>query len=262
MKNKNVMRKVFMKVKIFVSAILMASMFCASGSNTGNVKAATDIQSSVQSVENNGKSTFSDVHSGDWYYNTVTEMAQRGILSGYSDGSFKPNASITTAEFISVIGRIMGLSGSNDIIVSHWAAPILKTAMDKGWYDYDENPPTGEMYDQPIKRQLAVKIVMKAMAKSVQYDYNVESAKIKDFSNLNGRYYDTTLSAYADGILTGDSSGMFRPEGSLTRAEACTIIKKAMDKYVGNVSIEPQPEQTTVQAVSGGVSENGHPDSA
>ena len=57
------------------------------------------------------------------------------------------------------------------------------------------------MYDQPIKRQLAVKIVMKAMAKSVQYDYNVESAKIKDFSNLNGRYYDTTLSAYADGIL-------------------------------------------------------------
>ncbi|MBS7195500.1 MAG: cellulase family glycosylhydrolase [Eubacterium sp.] len=151
----------------------------------------------------------------------------------------------------------MGISGSNDVIKSHWAAPILKTAMDKGWYDYDENPPTGEMYDQPIKRQLAVKIVMKAMAKSVQYDYNVESAKIKDFSNLNGRYYDTTLSAYADGILTGDLSGMFRPEGSLTRAEACTIIKKAMDKYVGNVSIEPQPEQTTVQAVSGGVSENG-----
>ena len=79
MKNKNVMRKVFMKVKIFVSAILMASMFCASGSNTGNVKAATDIQSSVQSVENNGKSTFSDVHSGDWYYNTViaTEVSSQ-----------------------------------------------------------------------------------------------------------------------------------------------------------------------------------------
>ena len=94
-------------------------------------------------------------------------MVQRGILSGYRDVSFRPNASITTAEFISVIGRIMGLSSSNDAIVSHWAAPILKTAMDKGWYDYDENPPTGEMYDQPIKRQLAVKIVMKAMDKYV-----------------------------------------------------------------------------------------------
>ena len=246
-----------MKVKIFVSAILMASMFCACGNDAGNVKAATDIQSSVQSEKNNNKVAFSDVHSGDWYYNTVTKMAQKGILLGYSDGSFKPNASITTAEFTSVIGRIMEISGSNDVITSHWAAPILKTAMDKGWYDYDENPPTGEMYDQPIKRQLAVKIVMKAMAKSVQYDYNVESAKIKDFSNLNGRYYDTTLSAYADGILTGDSSGMFRPEGSLTRAEACTIIKKAMDKYVGNVRIEPQQEQTTVATVSGGVSENG-----
>ena len=58
-------------------------------------------------------------------------MAQRGILSGYSDGSFRPNASITTAEFTSVIGRIMGLSGSNDTVTNHWAAPILKSAMDK-----------------------------------------------------------------------------------------------------------------------------------
>lgn len=248
-----------MKVKIFVSAILMASMFCACGNNSGYVKAATEntTQSAVQSEKSVNKSVFSDVKEEDWYYNTVTEMAQRGILSGYSDGSFRPNASITTAEFTSVIGRIMGLSGSNDTVTNHWAAPILKSAMDKGWYDYDENPPTGEMYDQPIKRQLAVKIVMKAMAKRVQYDYNVESAKIKDFSNLNGRYYDTTLGAYADGILTGDSSGMFRPEGSLTRAEACTIIKKAMDKYVGNVRFEPQQEQTTVATVSGGVSENG-----
>lgn len=248
-----------MKIKIFASAILIASMFCACGNNSGYVKAATEntTQSAVQSEKSVNKSVFSDVKEEDWYYNTVTEMAQRGILSGYSDGSFRPNASITTAEFTSVIGRIMGLSGSNDTVTNHWAAPILKSAMDKGWYDYDENPPTGEMYDQPIKRQLAVKIVMKAMAKRVQYDYNVESAKIKDFSNLNGRYYDTTLGAYADGILTGDSSGMFRPEGSLTRAEACTIIKKAMDKYVGNVRFEPQQEQTTVATVSGGVSENG-----
>lgn len=86
---------------------------------------------------------FNDVNAEDWYYNTVMEMARKGILSGYSDGSFKPNASITSAEFTSVIGRIMGISGSNDTITSHWAAPILKTAMDKGWYDYDENPPTG-----------------------------------------------------------------------------------------------------------------------
>lgn len=259
MKNKKRKKEVLMKVKIFVSAILMASMFCACGNNSGYVKAATEntTQSAVQSEKSVNKSVFSDVKEEDWYYNTVTEMAQRGILSGYSDGSFRPNASITTAEFTSVIGRIMGLSGSNDTVTNHWAAPILKSAMDKGWYDYDENPPTGEMYDQPIKRQLAVKIVMKAMAKRVQYDYNVESAKIKDFSNLNGRYYDTTLGAYADGILTGDSSGMFRPEGSLTRAEACTIIKKAMDKYVGNVRFEPQQEQTTVATVSGGVSENG-----
>ena len=71
-----------MKVKIFVSAILMASMFCACGNDAGNVKAATETQSSVQSEKNNNKVAFSDVHSGDWYYDTVTEMAQRGIYRG------------------------------------------------------------------------------------------------------------------------------------------------------------------------------------
>lgn len=244
-----------MKIKFFISTIIIASIFCASVNNAGIVSAETNTLAQTNTTNN---IAFNDVNADDWYYNTVMEMAHKGILSGYSDGSFKPNASITSAEFTSVIGRIMGISGSNDTVTSHWAAPILKTAMDKGWYDYDENPPTGEMYDKPIKRQLAVKIVMKAMAKPIQYDYNVESAKIKDFSSLNGRYYDTTLSAYADGILTGNSSGMFRPEASLTRAEACTIIKKAMDKYLGTVNIEPQNEHTTeMVAVSGGVSENG-----
>ena len=238
-----------MKFRQFLATVLMVGIFCACGNNIGNVNATT---------ETNGYNiVFSDVNSDDWYYNTVMEMGQKGILSGYSDGSFKPNESITTAEFISVIGRIKGIKGSNDTMVSHWAAPILKTAMDNGWYDYDENPPTGEKYDEPIKRQLAVKIVMKAMANGVKYDYNVESAKIKDFDKLNGRYYDTTLAAYADGILNGNSNGMFNPENPLTRAEACTIIKKAMDKYIGNVTVEFPKEQNPVEAVNGGVSENG-----
>lgn len=68
-----------MKVKIFVSAILMASMFCACGNNSGYVKAATEntTQSAVQSEKSVNKSVFSDVKEEDWYYNTVTEMAQR-----------------------------------------------------------------------------------------------------------------------------------------------------------------------------------------
>ncbi len=203
---------------------------------------------------------FTDVSKGAWYYNTVVEMTDKGILSGYKDGSFKPNDSITSAEFTAIVCRIKGVEPTGSF--SHWAGGYMAAALNNGWYDYDEDPPTGEKFDKPIERQLAVKILMKALADDLTYDYNVESAKIKDFSQLNGRYYDTVLAAYSAGIAGGDNNGNFNPLSPLTRAEACTLIKKAMDKYkVTTVNTESEkhalePEQP-ITVRSGGVSENG-----
>lgn len=42
---------------------------------------------------------FSDVASGDWFNVTVSSLAQMGVIAGYEDGSFRPNAPITRAEF-------------------------------------------------------------------------------------------------------------------------------------------------------------------
>ncbi len=205
---------------------------------------------------------FTDVSKDAWYYNTVTEMTDKGVLSGYNDGSFRPNNAITSAEFTAIVCRIKGVQPESSQ-TGHWAGGYMSAALNKGWYDYDENPPTGEKYDEPIQRQLAVKILMKALADSFTYDYNTESAKIKDFSQLNGRYYDTVLAAYNAGIAGGDDKGNFKPLSPLTRAEACTLIKKAMDKYGTEVAAAPdipteQPAVTQPAAVrSGGVSENG-----
>ncbi len=248
-----------MKAKKFISIILSLSIFMAAG--CGSVDTSAQGQSSA--------SGFTDVAITAWYYGTVTEMAQKGILSGYDDGSFKPDNTITSAEFTTILCRIKGLSPKS-AQTSHWSAPLMQAALDAGWYDYDENPPTGEKYDQPIIRQIAVKILMKALADSFSYDYNVESAKMKDFSKLSGRYYDTVLAAYSAGIAGGDNNGNFNPDKPLTRAEACTLIKRAMDKYNTAVSATPQtsqssqpavtPQQTapvSTEARAGGVSQNG-----
>lgn len=248
-----------MKKNKFIPFLLSISIFIATG--CGGVDTSAQGQSSGQG--------FTDVASTAWYYETVTEMAQKGILSGYDDGSFKPDSTITSAEFTTILCRIKGLSPKTSQS-SHWAGGLMQAALDACWYDYDENPPTGEKYNQPIIRQLAVKILMKALADNFSYDYNVESAKIKDFSKLSGRYYDTVLAAYSAGIAGGDNNGNFNPENPLTRAEACTLIKRAMDKYNTTVSSQaqtsqyPQPAETTqhtapiaAEARAGGVSANG-----
>lgn len=206
-----------------------------------------------------GNACFSDICPGDWYYDTVTEMAENGYLNGYPDGSFRPDDTITAAEYVSVAARICGLEKSA-AQNSHWAGGLLKSALDNGWYDWDELPPTAEMYDKPLSRQLAVKIIMKAFAPDAYGDYNIESAKIADFQALDGRYYEPVLAAYAKGIAGGDENGNFNPAAPLSRAEACALIMRAM----GNLSYsalpydEPTPPALTEVATEKGVSKNGH----
>jgi aryl-phospho-beta-D-glucosidase BglC (GH1 family) len=202
---------------------------------------------------------FSDVQSSSWYYDTVTQMTEKGWLNGYPDGTFRPNATITGAEYTSVIARIKGLGSSSNTVSNHWASGILQSALDAGYYDYDELPPTGEKYDSIITRQTAVSILMRAFAPDASGDYNTESVKMNDFTALDGRYYNTTFAAYATGMAQGDSNGNFRPKSGLTRAEACTLIMRAFDKFgtdsdsVPNDTETPSPSAT----VKGGVSQNG-----
>lgn len=50
---------------------------------------------------------FADVKADEWYYNSVRWAAQRGIVKGYKDGTFKPNQVLSRAEFAAVIDRFV-----------------------------------------------------------------------------------------------------------------------------------------------------------
>lgn len=197
-----------------------------------------------------------DVAAGSWYESAVTSMWNRGILTGYPDGSFRPDQTISAAEFLTVLTRQAALppvSGQT----SHWAAGRAEAARLAGWYDWDELPPTGERFDAPIARKLAVKLLMNAFYPEVRGDYTTESAKIRDFSQLDGRYYQPVLAAYSIGLAAGDANGNFRPDSGLTRAEACVLLNRA-EQGAGKKAAAPAPSaQTPVPASTGGVAAHG-----
>ena len=203
--------------------------------------------------------SYSDVTPGQWYYEDITAMTGAGWLAGYEDGSFQPNRTISAAEYISIVARVAGVApAATDN--PYWAAGHLQAALDRGWYDWDECPPTGETWKEPISRQVAVKIVMKALLPDKRGEYTVESAKMKDFDQLDGRYYDTTFAAFASGVVFGDKIGTFRPRSGLSRAEACAIIRRAKGLAGAGGAADPAPvtpAPSPVTAVKGGVTENG-----
>lgn len=202
--------------------------------------------------------SFSDVKAGSWYYEDVTQMTKEGVLSGYPDGFFRPNRKITGGEFVSIVARRAGLSPSQGQ-VNHWAAGMMQAALDQGWYDWDEIPPSGASFNREIPRQVAVKVLMKAFLPDARGDYNTESQKMTDFSQLDGRYYEAVFGAYATGVVVGNKNGTFQPKSGLTRAEACALIRRAAKVSGMAEPDKPAPETPPQPAETrkGGVSENG-----
>ena len=79
---------------------------------------------------------YSDVKSGDWFNNAVSTLSNAGIISGYPDGTFRPNAPITRAEMAKVVALFAKLDKSEDLfndIAGHWAEAYIRLAAGNGW---------------------------------------------------------------------------------------------------------------------------------
>ena len=81
--------------------------------------------------------TFSDVAKSHWAANYIGYMQQFGIITGYADGSFRPDASVTRAEFAAIASRFErlteGTKSFSDVPSSHWAAKYINFAATCGW---------------------------------------------------------------------------------------------------------------------------------
>lgn len=66
-----------------------------------------------------GSNTFSDVHTGDWFYDEVVGSVQYGWIAGYADGTFRPNKTITRAEVTAIVNRMLNRTADKDYVDEH-----------------------------------------------------------------------------------------------------------------------------------------------
>ena len=122
--------------------------------------------------------TFSDVASTVWYNTAVSTMANAGIIQGYEDGTFRPNANITRAEFAAIAARFMtsGYDVESDLftdIAGHWARESINDAATAGWingYSDDTFRP-----DNAITRAEAVTLVNNVLQRKPDADHMLDS---------------------------------------------------------------------------------------
>lgn len=104
---------------------------------------------------------FTDVERGSWYYEAVSYLSKAGIISGYPNGTFEPEGTVTRAEFISMIIHYAGQRADSRVgfpdTGNHWAAAYIAAAKDAGLVS---GYPNGSFYpENSLTRAQAVTIL-------------------------------------------------------------------------------------------------------
>lgn len=112
--------------------------------------------------------SFSDVSAGAWYATAVNTLVELDVLSGYEDGTFRPNNAVTRAEFVTAVCKCFdslstGSAGFSDVS-GHWAEGFINQAVAEDWIS---GFPDGTFRpDESIQRCQVTAILNKALERT------------------------------------------------------------------------------------------------
>ncbi len=165
---------------------------------------------------------------GHWAEPYIMQLMQLGLASGYPDGQYKPDRPITRAEFIALVARVLHLEPSGERrfadTAGHWAEAIISAAAARQWisgYADGTFRPNAQ-----ITREETAAIIARAFGLSS----GTRERSFADDAAISGWANAAVQAAAESGIITGDTSGQFRPKSNTTRAEAATVIAKWLHK--------------------------------
>ena len=165
-----------------------------------------------------------DLRTTDWYYTEVQQMVQQGYINGYPDGTFRGEKSMSVAEFITVLCKLLNMEYGEEN--GYWAGKQLNAAIRMGWLDsYDL---TLAPSDSQLPRQLAAKIL--TMALNTAGSGTDTQLPFSDQAQISATYRPYVAAAYAQGLFLGDADGNFYPYGTITRGAAATLAYRAAKK--------------------------------
>jgi len=181
--------------------------------------------------------SFSDVPTTHWGYQTIMAMTEQGIFKGTTTpvngvGTFSPEKTMSRAEFITAALRAVYPDAENSIEIDkdQWWREYYIFALEKGIVK-DVELDNGDL-SQPMSRQeMAMVMVRCVEMMGEKLEKRVTTSQIADYNSVDEYYKDCVRDCFSYGLLCGvDSIGTFMPDRTLMRAEAATVIGRLVDK--------------------------------
>lgn len=192
----------------------------SSGSKSGGIGVIGAAEPEKQPQPTENKHKFSDM-ANHWSREYVDKLASRGIISGYEDNSFKPESSVTRAEFVKLLTELFNIKSDKkaeftDVSENDWYFSCISNA-EKIVSGYDGR----FMPNSPITRQDAAVIVYR-LGKFA----GGESAEFYDFGEVSDYAKEAVCALSKAGVMIGDG-GYFRPQSEIKRGEAAALLYNA-----------------------------------
>lgn len=176
-----------------------------------------------------------------WAREYIQELVDKKVISGYPDGTFKPENNISRAEFIKILICALGTNPGN-YPTDYWAASYIDESIGKGYLSKGEF----DDFDKNIMRGEIAKLLTRTMNEAYPENLFEYSRQIKDYDSTLSYYQFDVLRCYAAGIVTGFPDGTFGYDRTATRAEASAMIVRRLDmsKRIPPVLPDPGSSQT------------------
>ncbi len=186
-------------------------------------------------INNMTTSTFSDLNTGAWYYDAVSYVYNRGLMSGTGNGNFSPEMNTNRAMIVQVLYNIAGqptATGTtfSDVPSDAWYAKAVSWAsavgVASGIGDNQFNP-NGDM----TREQLVVMLYGFEKLLTKESYTGSTTLSFNDTSSFNSWGIEATAWAVSNGIVAGKPNGGFDPQASATRAEVAQILMNFVELY-------------------------------
>ena len=196
-----------------------------------------------------GAASFSDMAGAnwDWARDTVYELADQGIIRGYSDGTYQPNNSVTNQEAFTLFARIVGVNDAvNEAAVAAaqeqyadvaakyntYATKELCFMLYRGIFteaELDTYLSEATKNNELLRHEAAI-LITKVMGGEEE----VKNTVMYVFDYTDADEIPAESKGYVDfvsrkGIMQGMDDNQFSPNTSVTRAQVAIMLKKTMD---------------------------------
>jgi len=193
--------------------------------------------------------SFGDIEN-HWAKSYIETVSTYKAISGYTDGTYKPDDAIQRIEFIAIVINAQGTEVRLPEDGEYWGQPFIEAAISNGLILSDEYGSMDEItLSQYITREEMASVVVNAYVNSGGLTepllLNEASSKLSDFNTVSPSYYENAIASVALDFISGYSNGTFAPKQTANRAQAAVVSYKLLVK-LGTITDLDLPENIVI----------------